>query len=152
MSTKKSDKAGEGNKNGGMPGKPFRSKLTPFYDLIKKMRFEYATWQQIADEITRQGVKTHGHAVCEFFKRHSTRPAPLGFPDRQPEQPSSANSTPTTRTEGEGTTGKVSQEAQSAVERLKAKKSQPGLTEKPKFSFDPAKPLTIEGENEKKKG
>ena len=64
-------------------GKPFQSKLIPFYDSIRAMRRQRKTWKAIAEEITRQGTKTVPNAVYEFAKRHSKRKAGWGVEDEK---------------------------------------------------------------------
>jgi len=67
-----------------MPGKPYQSKLEPFYELIRSMRLARKTWLEIAEEITRQGCKTAPDGVHHYFKRRIVRKNPLGFPDETP--------------------------------------------------------------------
>ena len=62
-----------------MPGKPFQSKLTPHFELIAMMRRQRQSWQEIADHLATLGTKTDKGSVCAFFKRHRSRPAPLGM-------------------------------------------------------------------------
>lgn len=63
-----------------MPGKPFRSKLLPYYNDIKAWRSERLTWREIAEKLTAIGVATQSHSVHEFFKRQMKETEVLGFP------------------------------------------------------------------------
>jgi hypothetical protein len=62
-----------------MPGKPFQSKLTPHFDLIRQMRRERHSWQEIVDHLRALGVTTNKGNVFTFFARHRARPHPLGM-------------------------------------------------------------------------
>jgi hypothetical protein len=62
-----------------MPGKPFQSKLTPHFDLIRQMRRERHSWQEIVEYLRTLGVTTNKGNVCTFFVRHRVRPHPLGM-------------------------------------------------------------------------
>lgn len=70
-----------------MPGKPYQSKLEPYYELIRSMRLARKTWLEIAEEITRQGCKTAPDGVHHYFKRRIVRKNPLGFPEETPSKP-----------------------------------------------------------------
>jgi hypothetical protein len=84
-----------------MAGKPFQSKLSPFFEEIKKRRRAAHTWAQIAEYITAQGTATTASSVYEFFVRRRKRPYPVGMepeekiqavlkPDEQLSAPSKA--------------------------------------------------------------
>ena len=62
-----------------MTGKPFRSKLTPHFALIKEMRRKRQSWQEIVNHLKTLGITSDKGSVCAFFKRHRRRPAPMGM-------------------------------------------------------------------------
>ena len=63
---------------------PFRSKLNPYFQLIRAMRKGRKTWQQIADEIGSKGTKTCPSGVYDYYKRHCKRPIPMGWEEEYP--------------------------------------------------------------------
>jgi len=65
-------------------GKPFQSKLTPFYDAIRAMRRQRKTWREVAEAISGLGTPTEASAVYKFAKRHSKRKAGWGVEDDKP--------------------------------------------------------------------
>src|ERR1700756_5475437 len=52
-----------------MGGRPFRSKLQPFYHMIVSLRTEGKTWEEIAQAIRDKGVPCTRQAVQDYFKR-----------------------------------------------------------------------------------
>jgi hypothetical protein len=57
-----------------MPGKPFTSKLEPFYDLIVQKRRARETWKDIAQFLNNEKkIKTTRQNVYDFFKRRRKR-------------------------------------------------------------------------------
>jgi hypothetical protein len=72
-----------------MPGRPFQSKLTPYFNHIKRWRAARFTWGEIVDKLGKIGVVTQPQSVQQFFKRHLANPAPLGF-EAPPPPPRSA--------------------------------------------------------------
>jgi hypothetical protein len=73
-----------------MPGKPYRSALTPFHDFILESRRKHRmTWEEIAAKIRAQGTKCTRQGVYDYFKRHQKplKHTPLGFEDEQPRRP-----------------------------------------------------------------
>ena len=63
---------------------PFRSKLNPYFQLIRAMRKSRKTWQEISDEIASKGTKTCPSGVYDYYKRHCRRPVPLGWDEEYP--------------------------------------------------------------------
>jgi hypothetical protein len=62
-----------------MPGKPFQSKLEPFYEFIAKGRRKRITWAQIAELITTKGTPCTRQGVQDFFKRKRKRRYAMGM-------------------------------------------------------------------------
>jgi hypothetical protein len=62
-----------------MPGKPFQSKLTPHFALIRDLRQKRHSWQEIVEHLRTLGVVTNKGNVCTFFVRHRARLHPLGM-------------------------------------------------------------------------
>ena len=66
-----------------MPGRPYKSSLSPHLETIRALRLKERTWQQIADELeaTHQ-LKISPWAILKFFQRRvdPTARRPLGFP------------------------------------------------------------------------
>ena len=52
-----------------MGGRPFRSKLQPFYNMIVSLRTAGKTWEEIAQAIRDKGVPCTRQAVQDYFKR-----------------------------------------------------------------------------------
>ena len=77
-----------------MPGKPFRSKIEPFYDLIVQARRNRMTWEEIAETIRQKGTACTRQAVQDYFKRHKTLRHPMGM-EPQPEAPKRRPTDPT---------------------------------------------------------
>ena len=70
-------------KKGG--GKPFQSKLEPYFDLIRSARLARKTWAEIAEDIKRQGTDCTPQGVYSFFKAKRKRRYALGMePDPHP--------------------------------------------------------------------
>lgn len=52
-----------------MPGKPFQSKLEPFYEFIRECRIKRWSYARIAESITSQhGMTVSANAVFSFVK------------------------------------------------------------------------------------
>lgn len=64
-----------------MAGTPYRSRMQPHWELIKKMREGGATWLAIAEKLEGLGVTTQPHGVQQYYKR-KTQPkrGGLGLP------------------------------------------------------------------------
>jgi hypothetical protein len=62
-----------------MPGKPFRSKLVPYAEIIVSMRREGATWQTIVDHLSTLGCVSNTGNLVHFFERWSRKPYALGM-------------------------------------------------------------------------
>jgi hypothetical protein len=62
---------------------PFKSKLRPHWELIKKLRFQRHSWKEVAEELRGLGCITCPSNVFRFFKRHCKRPFPLGYEDER---------------------------------------------------------------------
>jgi hypothetical protein len=75
-----------------MAGKPFQSKLTPHFALIREMRRNRQCWQEIVNHLKTLGITSDKGSVCAFFKRHRRRPAPMGM---EMETPSARRFVPT---------------------------------------------------------
>ena len=66
-----------------MPGRPYKSSLSPHLETIRALRLKERTWQQIADELeANHGLKISPWAILKFFQRRvdPTARRPLGFP------------------------------------------------------------------------
>jgi hypothetical protein len=59
-------------------GVPFKSKLRPYVDQIRKWRRAGFTWAEIASKLEAQGCKTNATNVCQFMRRYRRRPFPSG--------------------------------------------------------------------------
>jgi hypothetical protein len=59
-------------------GLPFKSKLRPYVDQIRKWRRAGFTWIKIAQKLEDQGCKTHAANLCQFMRRYRKRPFPSG--------------------------------------------------------------------------
>ena len=59
-------------------GIPFKSKLRPYVDQIRKWRRAGFTWSEIAAKLEAQGCKTHATNLCQFMRRYRRRPHPCG--------------------------------------------------------------------------
>jgi hypothetical protein len=70
-----------------MAGKPFQSKLTPHFALITEMRRKRLSWQEIVNYLKTLGITSDKGSVCAFFKRHRSRPAPMGMEPETETQP-----------------------------------------------------------------
>ena len=76
-----------------MPGKPFQSKLEPFYSFIRECRSKRWSYARIAKAITRDhGVSVSANAVFSFVKVRAkgrklyTLPVPIDFGHLRSEQ------------------------------------------------------------------
>ena len=65
-------------------GVPFKSKLRPYVDQIRKWRRAGFTWAEIAEKLGDQGCKTHAANLCQFMRRYRKRPFASGT---EPETP-----------------------------------------------------------------
>ena len=89
-----------------MPGKPFQSKLHPFWETIKALRRSRKTWSEIAEVLTGQGCATSKQDVHAFYKRKVNGRVPLGFEEPQPPAPTAAaEEVPSPSTPETGTSG-----------------------------------------------
>ena len=59
-------------------GIPFKSKLRPYVDQIRKWRRAGFTWAGIAEKLGAQGCETHATNLCQFMRRYRKRPHPSG--------------------------------------------------------------------------
>jgi hypothetical protein len=57
-------------------GVPYKSKLRPYVDQVRKWRRAGFTWAEIAEKLGDQGCKTNGTNVCQFMRRYRRRPFP----------------------------------------------------------------------------
>jgi hypothetical protein len=80
-----------------MPGKPFQSKLEPFYSFIRECRLKRWSYARIATAITRDhGMSVSANAVFSFVKVRAkgrklyTLPDPTGLGPSRREQHSDA--------------------------------------------------------------
>ena len=65
------------NKGGG---KPFRSKLEPYFEVISSARRQRQTWVEISRELKNEyGVDCTSQGVHSFFKTRVKGRLPLGF-------------------------------------------------------------------------
>jgi hypothetical protein len=55
-------------------GTPFKSKLRPYVNQIRKWRRAGFTWAAIADKLESEGCKTHAANLCQFMRRYRRRP------------------------------------------------------------------------------
>lgn len=72
------------NQNQRPGGVPYKSKLRPYVDQIRKWRRAGFTWSEIAEKLAAQGCKTHATNLCQFMRRYRKRPFPSGV---EPEIP-----------------------------------------------------------------
>jgi hypothetical protein len=57
-----------------MPGKPFQSKLEPFYEFIREGRSKRWSYQKIAEVLTNEkGLSVSANAVFSFVKVRAKR-------------------------------------------------------------------------------
>jgi hypothetical protein len=66
------------NQNQRSGGTPFKSKLRPYVDQIRKWRRAGFTWTEIAEKLGEQGCKTRVTNLCQFMRRYRKRPFPSG--------------------------------------------------------------------------
>jgi hypothetical protein len=59
-------------------GIPFRSKLRPYVDQIRKWRRAGFTWAAIADKLEEQGCATCATNLYQFMRRYRRRPHACG--------------------------------------------------------------------------
>lgn len=72
------------NQNQRPGGVPYKSKLRPYVDQIRKWRRAGFTWREIAEKLGEQGCKTRGTNLCQFMRRYRKKPFPSGA---EPENP-----------------------------------------------------------------
>jgi hypothetical protein len=66
------------NQNQRAGGIPYKSKLRPYVDQIRKWRRAGFTWAVIAEKLGEQGCQTHATNLCQFMRRYRKRPFPSG--------------------------------------------------------------------------
>ena len=66
------------NQNQRPGGIPYKSKLRPHVDQIRKWRRAGFTWTEIAEKLEAQGCQTHATNLCQFMRRYRKRPFPSG--------------------------------------------------------------------------
>lgn len=59
-------------------GIPFKSKLRPYVDQIRKWRRAGFTWAAIAEKLEEQGCATCATNLYQFMRRYRRRPYPSG--------------------------------------------------------------------------
>lgn len=97
---------------------PFQSQLIPHFEVIKYLRKCRKTWREVAELLRPYGIQTSGSAVFQFYKRHSKRPAPLGFMEDEAKP-------------------KISKKPESIMEKIKRAKASAQVEKKePVFRFD----------------
>jgi hypothetical protein len=74
----------ETKRRGG--GKPFRSKLEPYFEEIRAARKAKKTWVEIADQLKGR-VETTPQGVFYFFKSKRRKKYALGMEPDEPDQP-----------------------------------------------------------------
>jgi len=77
-------------------GIPFKSKLRPHVEQIRKWRRAGFTWAAIAEKLEAQGCKTRATNLCQFMRRYRRRPFPSEAGPETPEA-SPATSRPRNR-------------------------------------------------------
>ena len=65
----------EGKRSGGTP---FKSKLRPYVDQIRKWRRAGFTWAATAEKLGEQGCATCATNLYQFMRRYRRRPYPSG--------------------------------------------------------------------------
>jgi hypothetical protein len=66
------------NQNQRPGGTPYKSKLRPYVDQIRKWRRAGFTWTAIAEKLGEQGCETRATNLCQFMRRYRKRPFPSG--------------------------------------------------------------------------
>jgi hypothetical protein len=66
------------NQNQRPGGIPYKSKLRPYVDQIRKWRRAGFTWTKIAEKLGEQGCKSRATNLCQFMRRYRKRPFPTG--------------------------------------------------------------------------
>jgi hypothetical protein len=66
-------------------GIPFKSKLRPHVEQIRKWRRAGFTWAAIAEKLEAQGCKTRATNLCQFMRRYRRRPFPSEAGPEAPE-------------------------------------------------------------------
>ena len=66
------------NQNQRAGGIPYKSKLRPYVDQIRKWRRAGFTWAAIAEKLGEQGCKTRATNLCQFMRRYRKKPFPSG--------------------------------------------------------------------------
>jgi hypothetical protein len=78
-------------------GIPFKSKLRPYVDQIRKWRRAGFTWAAIADKLGEQGCATCATNLYQFMRRYRRRPHPSGV-EPEPEKLVPVTTKPVKRT------------------------------------------------------
>lgn len=74
-----------------MPGKPFQSKLEPYYDLIRDLREKQWSYRKIAEALgTEHGLNVSANAIFSFVKVRAKRRHVFTLPNRTPNPPPTA--------------------------------------------------------------
>jgi hypothetical protein len=68
-------------------GIPFKSKLRPHVEQIRKWRRAGFTWAAIAEKLEEQGCTTRATNLCQFMRRYRRRPFPSEAGPETPEAP-----------------------------------------------------------------
>jgi hypothetical protein len=66
------------NQNQRSGGIPYKSKLRPYVDQIRKWRRAGFTWAEIAEKLGEQGCQTRATNLCQFMRRFRKRPFASG--------------------------------------------------------------------------
>src|SRR5580692_8016253 len=66
------------NQNQRPGGIPYKSKLRPYVDQIRKWRRAGFTWAEIAEKLGEQGCDTRATNLCQFMRRYRKKPFPSG--------------------------------------------------------------------------
>jgi hypothetical protein len=66
------------NQNQRPGGIPYKSKLRPYVDQIRKWRRAGFTWAAIAEKLGELGCRTRATNLCQFMRRYRKRPFPSG--------------------------------------------------------------------------
>jgi len=73
-----------------MPGKPFQSKLEPFYEFIREGRAKRWSYRKIAEVLgSEHGLSVSPNAVFSFVKVRAKRRKLYALPPVNPSSPSS---------------------------------------------------------------
>jgi hypothetical protein len=86
-------------------GIPFKSKLRPHVEQIRKWRRAGFSWAAIAEKLEAQGCKTRATNLCQFMRRYRRRPFPS---EAGPETPEASPATSMARREDASVRAKAS--------------------------------------------